>query len=479
MNRLIKNELTKIFHKKVIYIILLIALVFIIAGKVINKVLENISTDDLLGEISFYEEQLKGLELSNPQDKELYIMYQTNIEVIKLMGQYEENSWQRNIIENRGYEVIGEVKAAEETENYEIAKLEYEKFIKMLENDDWKSFAKEELEEINTQIDSLKGENSIEIERLKINKQAIEWRLEKDISYAKSNLNYAIEQWQDKEEELIQYKENSKTRNLTYEEKYEKQQTQAEEQLLRYAIENKKDETLNYINDTTILTTSTNADLIDVWFNNSIFIIVAIVVIAGTIVSEEFNKGTIKLLLVRPYNRTKIFFAKLITCFIFMIITFMAISLMQVIVSGIFDGFNEYKNTIAVYNFETSKVETVSLIKYAILTALTKMPMFILLMTLAFTISTIFTNSPIAIAIPILGNMAGEIINQIAYRYEKAQFLRFFVTPNWDLSIFLYGKMPQFEPISMSFSTIICLIYFAIMVMMSLMVFKRKDIKNI
>ena len=28
--------------------------------------------------------------------------------------------------------------------------------------------------------------------------------------------------------------------------------------------------------------------------------------IAGTIVSEEFNKGTIKLLLVRPYSRNKI-----------------------------------------------------------------------------------------------------------------------------------------------------------------------------
>ena len=37
-----------------------------------------------------------------------------------------------------------------------------------------------------------------------------------------------------------------------------------------------------------------------------IFIIVIIVMIAGTIVSEEFNKGTIKLLLVKPYSRKKI-----------------------------------------------------------------------------------------------------------------------------------------------------------------------------
>ena len=72
-----------------------------------------------------------------------------------------------------------------------------------------------------------------------------------------------------------------------------------------------------------------------------------------------------------------------------------------------------------------------------------------------------------------------DIINQLAYNFEKAKFLMYFVTPNWDLSIYLFGKMPQFEPISLPFSIMICVIYFVIMVVASLIIFNKKDIKNI
>ena len=108
-----------------------------------------------------------------------------------------------------------------------------------------------------------------------------------------------------------------------------------------------------------------------------------------------------------------------------------------------------------------------------------KLPMYLLLMTLSFTISVVLNNSALAIAFPIVGTMFSEAINQIAYHVEKAQFLKFFVTPNWDLSMFLYGKMPQFEPISLPFSITICAIYFVIMIIVSLIVFKKRDIKNI
>ena len=38
----------------------------------------------------------------------------------------------------------------------------------------------------------------------------------------------------------------------------------------------------------------------------SIFILIISIVISGSIVSTEFDKGTIKLLLVRPFKRNKI-----------------------------------------------------------------------------------------------------------------------------------------------------------------------------
>ena len=181
-------------------------------------------------------------------------------------------------------------------------------------------------------------------------------------------------------------------------------------------------------------------------------------------------------MLVRPYKRTKILFAKFITSFLILILVFLSVLVMQWIVIGIADGFGNISNQVTIYNYGTQSIEQVSLIKYAILTLAAKSPMFILLMTLAFTLSVVFTNSVLAIALPILGLMVSEIINRIVYIFKIAKFL---VTTNWDSSVFLYGKMPEFEPISLPSSLIICLVYFVAMLAISLIVFKKKDIKNI
>ena len=93
--------------------------------------------------------------------------------------------------------------------------------------------------------------------------------------------------------------------------------------------------------------------------------------------------------------------------------------------------------------------------------------------------TSFFTRLTLAIALPLVGMMGAEIINELAYHYEKAKFLRFFVTPNWKLDIYLFGKLPEFEPISLQFSIAICVIYFAIMIATSTFIFKRKEIKNI
>ena len=59
--------------------------------------------------------------------------------------------------------------------------------------------------------------------------------------------------------------------------------------------------------------------------------VVAIIMISGSIVSEEFSKGTIKLLLIRPHSRIKILTSKLISCFISILIVFAAIVILQLI----------------------------------------------------------------------------------------------------------------------------------------------------
>ena len=478
MSNLIKNELTKIFHKKAIYIILIITLGFMILNCVLTKIFENDNTYDY--DTEFYEEQLSYLEKNNPEDREQYIALETEIEVTKLIQKYGADSWQNYVINQEGYTIIQNMKSNEENEEY---KKEYEDFIEKLDKGDWRYFAEEELDETNKQIEAMSNsgvESTSELENLKNTKQALEWRLEKNISYETSNLNTFIQEWTYSKNRIYDYETNAKTQTMSYEEEYEKQETVATAALMEYAITNEiRDVSSNYINNTYVLATDANRELINVFSSYSLFIIIAIVMIAGTIVSEEFSKGTIKLLLIRPYKRTKILFAKFITCLIILALTFITVTVLQFIIGGITYGFSDYSSNVIIYNYNSDNVQTVGLIQYVLLTAVAKLPMFILLMTLAFALSVIFNNSPLAIALPLLGIMGAELINQFAYQFEKARFLMYFVTPNWDLSIFLFGKLPKFEPISLPFSIIICAIYFIIMLVVSWIVFKKRDIKNV
>ena len=495
MNKLIKNELTKIFHKKAIYIVLAITIAFMILNAVMTKVFfENSIISYGNDDVEFYKEQLSLLDKNNPADKDMYIMFKTDLEVAELSRKYDENSWQRYIISEEGNDVIQYMVETENTAKYEEAKKEYDHFIEKLNSGNWKAFAQEQLDEVNAQIKEMEESKILEknpttqngneqqiMQRLKDQKQELEWRLEKDIAYGISNKNQILDQWILGKQQLIGYEEQEKEKPLTYNEKYEKKNIEELVALSEYAIINDTEDKieLSEFNNRYNLASSADSDLIDSFYIYTIFITIVMVIIAGTIVSEEFNKGTIKLLLVRPYKRIKILFAKFITCLIVLAIVYAVVVLAQFVVGGCFNGFSDYTSKVVIYNFNTNTVDEIGTFKYLLLSGVSILPELILIMTLAFSLSAIFVNSPIAIALPLLGIMGADIINQLAYNFEKAKFLMYFVTPNWDLRIFLFGKLPQFEPISLPFSAVICLIYFIIMIFASVLVFKKKEIKNI
>ena len=203
------------------------------------------------------------------------------------------------------------------------------------------------------------------------------------------------------------------------------------------------------------------------------------IMFAGTIVSAEFNKGTIKNLLVRPYTRNKILLAKFITSIIMLLFGFVVIGLIQAIVGGFVFGFENYRSSVAIFDFATRSVQEMSFVKYILISILARLPKYLLLTTLAFALSTITLSSPLALTFTFVGYSAATAINTVAQSFEKAWFLKFFVTPNWDFTEFLFGKMPSFKEISLPFSAMICLIYFAIMIVASFAIFKKRDVKKV
>lgn len=486
MNNLIKNELTKIFKKKSIYIILFVTLAFVILSNCMYKYFYNNGSYSYYSEsyVEYAKEAIKGLDPNKASDTKMYIEYKTVLDVYDMMQEYPKEAWQIQIISSTVESYITErntyLYGAEKNEeqankiNEQINGL-----MERLKNDDWKYFANEELKTAEEKMQVLEKEknNTEDKQRLEelereiaiaqIDLNVAKYRVDEDIKYGQDYMNTALAKYQECSYAIEQM--NSTNTDLTYQEKKDYNNAVQEREISKYVIENHVD--VEKANDL--------RGILSRFFNEfGLFIIVIVVMIAGTIVSEEFNKGTIKLLLVKPYSRKKILLSKFITVLVMIVFAIVTILAMEVIVGGLMFGFDSLSVPVVVYNFNTNMIQEINVFAYLGTQIIMILPSIILLATLSFALSTIFTNSPVAIALPLLGYMGVAVINQLAMQYNIG-FLKYFVTLNWDFTQYLYGGMPLMEGTTPEFSGVICILYFLIMMIPTFIIFKKKNIKNI
>ena len=487
MSSLVKNELIKIFKKKTIYITMGVIFLLLIFMNCMFKYADNGNTINYYLYSENYVQSLKSeLETLNPDkpsDVTTYINILSEIQLSEIMEQHKDAEWKLAIINERIAPYISEKNtyqygAEKNEEQVEIINQEIDELLTKLDENDWKYFAREDLAQAEQQIEELNRQKEqtedtaviknidSQIQTAKTEKEIAEYRLNKEIPYGNDYLNRAISNLQMANSNLANFENIDE---LTYQEKLEYNSYLEDQAESRYILD-----TGNDINNFDSL----KGILQSFYSQFGIFLIVVVVMIAGTIVSEEFNKGTIKLLLVKPYTRNKILMSKAITTLIMIIFVIVVTLIMEILIGGVIFGFDSLSEPVVAYNFNTNTIQEMNIFANLGLQTLTQLPMIILLATLAFAISTIFSNSTLAITISLLGYMSSSIINQLAIGYDL-QFLKYFVTMNWDLSMYLYGGLPYMEGMSMLLSILICVAYFLIMMIPTFIVFKKRNIKNI
>ena len=487
LSNLVKNELIKIFKKKTIYITMVVIFLLLIFMNCMFKYANSGSEYDYYLYNENYINSLRSeLETLNPEkssDVTTYINLLSEIQLSEMMEQHKDAEWKLAIINERIAPYITERNTyqygAEKNEaQVQEINQEIDALLAKLDENDWKYFAREDLAKAEQQIEELNAQKEqtedkavlenieTELNSVQMEKEIAEIRLNKEIPYGSDYLNRAISNLQTASSSLAIFKN---TEELTYQERLEYNSYLEEQAESRYILETGRD-----IHNTNTL----KGILENFYVQFGIFLIVVVVMIAGTIVSEEFNKGTIKLLLVKPYTRNKILMAKAITTLIMIIFIIVVTLVMQILIGGIIFGFDSLSEPVVAYNFNTNTMEEMNIFANLGVQTLTQLPMIILLATLAFAISTLFTNSTLAITISLLGYMAASIINQLAMAYNL-EFMKYFVTMNWDLSIYANGALPYMQGMSMTMSIIICVVYFLIMMIPTFIVFKKRNIKNI
>ena len=473
--KLVKNELYKILHKRSTKIFLVIAIMFVILINVIYRY----SDDLLIFSTTYYEDYNMALnyvsdyENNSIGDKELYNYYKSFIDTYDLANNFDSNSWQYQKYMEDYWSLLQDYYRVQD-EGLDTTNLfnELEELKTNIENDNWEYFVQKDINNINENIEYIKNtlndpslnnneklnyekELFVLEEQVKLN----EYRLEKGIEYGNDYLNNAIDAINSSLYGMAEYKYSNDTDST---------------ETVKSYYENW------YILDEEVDTNNANtlrSVFINFFSEYSFLILIFSIMIAGGIVSDEFNKGTIKSLLIVPHKRSKILFAKYISIIIMILLIIGVLIVSELLIGGILMGFSSLSIPVVVYNITDSALEIINIFGYLGLQILANLPQIILLATLAFACSVIVNSTAFSIVIPFCGIIASELINAFAYAYD-IKILNYFVTTNWDFTVYLFGGTSIYGN-SVLHAIIVCLVYLLIMLVVTFIVFKRKDIKNI
>ena len=472
---LIKNELYKILHKRSTKVFLIIALIFVILTNLIYRFSDNLVSFST----TYYEDYdvalnyVNDYESSNAQDKGLYFYYKSFIETYDLASNYDSNSWQYQKYMEDYWSLLQEYyRYLDEELDASLISNELEETKNNIENNNWQYFVNNDTNNINESINNIKNtlnnsslSNNEKInyekelfileEQLKLN----EYRIENGVAFGNDYLNDAINAINNSLYSMAEYQYSN---DIDYQDSVKSYYENW------YILDNKVDTN----NNQTLRSVFVN------FFNEYSFLILVFgIMIAGGIVSDEFNKGTIKSLLIIPHKRSKILLAKYISVLIMLLFIIGIFIVSELLIGGIFMGFSSLSIPVVIYNITDSSLEVLNIFGYLILQILANLPQIILLVTLAFACSVIVNSTAFSIVIPFCGIIAAELINAFALAYN-IKILNYFVTTNWDFTVYLFGGTSLFGN-SLIHAIIVCLVYLIIMLVVTFIVFNKKDIKNI
>lgn len=486
MIKLIKNEILKILKNKIIYILLALLSITIVANTIIGTSIYGGTIIDHTEEARQQEKinlTNKMNELDINKDIDDYIKTKTKLELLNLLNEYPIGSWKEQVIVKNEVKIENLIKEIniytyqiKDKEKQDELLKSYNEFLKPLKDDNWNNFVTNEIMELEKEIEKLEkdmqNEKKVEqkqyiqnqINQHEFDLEFLKIRLNQKISYEKSDRNTLLEEYRNQRILLESYEKEVEEYNYSERLQYNKVKANVKE--LEYKI----------YNNIPILEEDNARDMLNNSFEYyELLIILVIVIIGGAIVSDEFNKGTIKLLLVKPHKRWKILLSKLLAAIIIISILAISIIVLQFIVGGIVYGFGDYDIPLIKYDFRVNEVRQIDILSNVIKLLIAKFPMYLIVLSFSFAISCITSNTSISIILSMLIYLSEHIINL----KENTEFLKYLIPANWDFTKYLYGNLPEVNYLNFNFSLLICFIGLIIILFITFMNFNNKDIKNI
>jgi ABC-2 type transport system permease protein len=218
-----------------------------------------------------------------------------------------------------------------------------------------------------------------------------------------------------------------------------------------------------------------------IFLENSIelFIPLMVMVIASDIVSSEHSQGSIKLLLTRPVKRWKVLLSKYIS------LTF-AISLIVAIagilsygISGLVFGYQGWGApvltgfSVSDAGLNTASVKLINQWQFLLMDFGLVWFVAIVVGTLSFMLSVLIRSTAAGMGVMLAALISGAILSNMVSSWESAKY---FFMVNLKLTNYMNGNPPPIEGMTLSFSMLVLLVWWAIGLFVAFFVFTKKDV---
>lgn len=482
MINLIRNEITKLFHKKSLRVLCILLFVWMLFIFLFEQLFGSNGYDTYLkDEYNYYKSQLDDYDLTNKDDATEYAEVKSMLDITELQMKYDDvESAENYFIINVMGDVIRELNYAKyvtkvDAEITDLQK-EYDALLKKLDTYDWEFELSVQREEYIKEIENLEklySANEISdkefksaVDALNVHIKAIDYRLILGVPYSYTYNSTIIE---DYETFAITYMSMNKDESSykEYRDLINKRETEESYKVSEYKLDND----LVYEESTESLM----QEIILLFSYVDTFVLIAMIIISGGIIADEFSSGTIKQLLVKPFSRNKIFVSKLIAAFIvsflFILVYFIAYLVFICAKAG---DFSLLANYVVDYNFVTGEAFKMHLLPYCAIYFLSILPQYLIIFAFVLFMGTLTTNAVGAISSGFCLYFFANLINY-SVSNEIASYLPFSC---WDFSCYLFGGIANNSFCTLTKSIIICVVTIVILIVGAFIIFKNKDIKN-
>lgn len=210
-----------------------------------------------------------------------------------------------------------------------------------------------------------------------------------------------------------------------------------------------------------------------VMFSSNLITLLSIftIVIAADIVAGEFAGGTIKLLLIRPVRRWKILLSKYLSTLLFAIFGLLLMLVSAMIIGAVAYGVDGF--SIPFLAVKDGVVVERSMFLQGLVNYGYECVSLVMMVTFAFMISSAFRSSSMAIGLSLGLMFLGNMITAVLQRYD---WIKYFLFSNLNLQQYSAGHKPVVEGMTMGFSIVMLLLYFAAFAAVAWSLFTKRDV---